>query len=110
MSGSAQQLLEKAKTMLDEYNSTIEAGESPDLKEFDSVVRELCEEVTKLPKEEADGYKDALVGIGKSLEEVAKKLEEQKEKIQKEIEGLDYNQKAQTAYRTAEGLSEGSKE
>lgn len=110
MSGKAQQLLEQARTMLDEYYKTLEEGESPSLTEFDSVVRSLCEEVTLLPKNEAEKYKEPMSEIEQSLGNLAKLLEEKKEIIKEQIEGLDYNKKAQTAYRAAENLSEDKKE
>lgn len=105
MSGNPKALLRKAESLLAESHKALKSDlDNPSLNEFENTVRELCEIVTKLPKEEARQYENSMISLSDSLSDLAGKLEKKRDEVKKQIEGLDYNKKAQIAYKVADRL------
>lgn len=89
-----------------EYHRIMKSGiDQPNLNDFEITIRNLCESVATLPKGQADKFQKPMAKLGQELSDLAAQLEKRKDEVEKQIEGLEYNRKAQIAYKVADNLA-----
>lgn len=104
-------LLETAKNMLVQYHNDLKKEDAEiDLVPFEHKVKELCESITKLPKEEGQKFYSDLQNLSESLTELRDKLEEQKKLLKLQLQSLNNIEAAQLAYTKVQYSTEPSKE
>ncbi len=92
-------LLEEAQDVLVGYQQDMANGNPLQMGNFDSVVRDLCEQIKLLPPAEAAMYESSLQSLSKALGALSGLLVERQAELGDNIHKLDIGQKAHSAYK-----------
>jgi len=102
----AQNLLEKAEAELRLCQKHLQEESPVDLRQFDEFVRDFCEVVSGLPKNEAALYKQALEDISGALEIMSDVLVIKRDDVKQKMDGSASAKKGYHAYAKNNKLSD----
>lgn len=91
-------LIQQAERSLQECRDNVQQEKDPDLARVDSLIRELCELVSSLPREEIAQYEEILQNISRTLKDVSEEIMKKRDELTAKIQALGTQQHAHTAY------------
>jgi len=95
----AKEILDKAEIELNKCLKQVNDGEMVNVDDFDVSIREFCEVVTSMPREDAEFYKDSLMTLKEALDYMSDFLTKRKDEIGESMNSLASQKVAQTAYK-----------
>jgi hypothetical protein len=95
--------LKEASAAIAAARQTLANGDLVDLGGLETEVDEICGGLTKVPAQEAQNLKSALISLANDLDLLSKDLNETHEKLAGEIEGVQARQRATKAYGRGKG-------
>jgi hypothetical protein len=95
----ARLLLSQAEGFLIESHRKLVADEDVKLEGFEIIVRDLCEEISGMSKEDAKIYEKSLQALGDSLHALEEALKSKRDDMKNKIHELDAAARASSAYQ-----------
>ena len=95
------ELIEQARTFVQEANAKLEAGELVDLAGLDTKVRSLCDVALSMPKADGQEMRPALESLGEMLTELRDNLLKAQTGVQEKLDELSARSRAAKAYQTS---------
>lgn len=103
MSITPQNLFDNVRKFVEDSRSLISNGSSVEMAGIDKQVQSLCAHILQLSLEEREKYADMLQTLLTELQALSEDLIKQREAMVHEIRYLSSHQKANIAYKTADG-------
>ncbi len=86
------------KVFAKDFSDKLDQGNVDTLVEFETKIRELCEELENAPREISQDYEDELKGLINSLADWANKLKNIQTELKDNLSGINEKLKAKQAY------------
>lgn len=96
-------LFDEIAGFIDESRKLLAQGAMMELAGMDDQVKKLCEEVTQLSKDDREKYAGRMQELLKGLQALGEEMTSKRDELAKDMRSLTDHQKANVAYRTAEG-------
>ena len=93
-------LLKEILQMMEQCDAVFSSGETADLAEVEMKVKDFCLVVADLSPEDALHFQEDMKGLMERLVEWSDQLIARKQEIEKDLQQLNTQSKAQTAYMT----------
>jgi len=94
----ARELLEEAQNLIVKCREDIENGGTPDMGIFEKSLRDFCDVLAHMPREEAKEYEKNLQDLGQSLHSLSEDLSRKRDELRMRMQGLGAQQRAAEAY------------
>ncbi len=94
-----QSLLQQCEDELLRCRDVLNEGNAPDMQHFQTIITQLCDFMTSLPREEAEFYAEHLQALNDALSAIETIMSAQKQAVQQNLNELENRKDAHTAYK-----------
>ncbi|NKB20098.1 MAG: hypothetical protein GKS01_06075 [Alphaproteobacteria bacterium] len=96
---------EQASGLINAFRDHAAQGNGLDLSDLDAKIQVLCENISKLPRDNRPIFKSKLISLTDDLDRLITTLTKQHQEISESLQGVTSRQRAVSAYGSAESTS-----